>query len=355
MVTRFIKRKSRKTGMSPGTMVHVGERKVDQVTIAVIDYDTENIDSMVLPTIEKAFPFKDSLTITWLNITGLHDVKLLEKLGKKYQIHPLVLEDILNTDQRPKVEIFENYIFVVLKMLSFDTQKQEIEHEQISLIVGNNYVITFQEREGDVLNPIRERLKNPLGRLRKNGADYLAYTIIDVIVDHYFILLEKLGEKIETLEENVIEKPNQSSVKELQLLKRELIFLRRSVWPLRELISGLSRDETTLISSYTSPYLRDVYDHTIQVIDTVETFRDMVSGILDIYLSSLSNKMNEVMKVLTIIATIFIPLSFIAGVYGMNFEFMPELKWPWGYPTVWGIMLTALVSMLIYFKRKKWF
>jgi len=354
MVARFIKRKSRKTGMSPGTMVHVGERKVDQVTIAVIDYDIENIDSMVLPTIEKAFPFKDSPTITWLNITGLHDVKLLEKLGKKYQIHPLVLEDILNTDQRPKVEIFENYIFVVLKMLSFDTQKQEIEHEQISLIVGNNFVITFQEREGDVLNPIRERLKNPLGRMRKNGADYLAYTIIDVIVDHYFILLEKLGEKIEILEENVIENPDRNTVKDLQLLKRELIFLRKSIWPLREVISELTRDETPLVSSFTLPYLRDVYDHTIQVIDTVETFRDMVSGILDIYLSSLSNKMNEVMKVLTIIATIFIPLTFIAGIYGMNFEFMPELKWYWGYPLVWLVMMTILVFMLYYFRRKKW-
>ncbi len=355
MVTRFVKRRSKKAGLSPGTMVLVGEKKVEKVSISVIDYDTEKLDTRELPTVEKAFPFKDSPTISWLNVTGLHDVKILEKLGMKYQIHPLILEDILNTDQRPKVEIFDKYFFVVLKMLSFNDQQKEIDHEQISLLVGANYVITFQEREGDVLNPIRERLQNPQGRLRKNGADYLAYTIIDVIVDHYFVLLEKLGEKIETLEENVIEKPNQSSVKELQLLKRELIFLRRSVWPLRELISGLSRDETSLISSFTSPYLRDVYDHTIQVIDTVETFRDMVSGILDIYLTSVSNKMNEVMKVLTIIATIFIPLSFIAGVYGMNFEFMPELKWHWGYPTVWGIMLTALVSMLIYFKRKKWF
>ena len=355
MVTRFIKKRAKKTGLSPGSMILVGEKKVENVAISVIDYDSERLDSRVLSTVEKAFPFKDTPTITWLNISGLHDVKILEKLGEKYEIHPLVLEDILNTDQRPKVEIFGDYFFVVLKMLSFDEQRDEIEHEQISLIIGKNFVITFQEREGDVLDPIRERLQNPQGRLRKNGADYLAYTIIDVIVDYYFVLLEKLGEKIEKLEENVIEKPDRSTVKDLQLLKRELIFLRRSVWPLRELISGLTREETLLISSFTSPYLRDVYDHTIQVIDTVETFRDMVSGILDIYLSSVSNKMNEVMKVLTIIATIFIPLSFIAGVYGMNFEFMPELKWHWGYPVVWGVMLISLISMLIYFKRKKWF
>lgn len=340
--------------MSPGTMVHVGEQKVDIATISIIDYDLENIYSQELSTVEEAFPFKDSPTITWLNVTGLHDVKLLEKLGKRYQIHPLVLEDILNTHQRPKVEIFEDHLFVVLKMLSFDQEQNEINHEQISLILGKNFVITFQERLGDILDPIRERLQNPHGRLRKNGADYLAYTIIDIIVDHYFFLLENLGEKIEILEENVIDKPDQNTVKDIQLLKRELIFLRKSVWPLRELISELSRDETSLISNFTSPYLRDVYDHTIQVIDTIETFRDMVSGILDIYLSSVSNKMNEVMKVLTIIATIFIPLTFIAGIYGMNFEFMPELKWHWGYPLVWFVMMIILVGMLIYFRRKNW-
>ena len=199
MVTKLIKKHSKKVGLSPGTMVHVGEKKVDQVIITVIDYDIEKVDIRELATVEEAFPFKDTPTITWLNITGLHDVRLLEKLGKKYQIHPLVMEDVLNTDQRPKVEISEDYLFVVLKMLAFNTDKQEISHEQISLIVGKNFVFSFQERKGDVLDPIRQRLQNPQGRLRKHGADYLAYTIIDVIVDHYFILLEKLGEKIEFL------------------------------------------------------------------------------------------------------------------------------------------------------------
>jgi magnesium transporter len=349
-----IKKHSEKVGLSPGTPVHVGERKVEEVLISVIDYDSEKVDTRELPTVEKAFPFKDSPTVSWLNITGLHDIKMLERLGKKYQIHPLVLEDIVNTDHRPKVEIYDNYLFIVLKMLSFNEGNQEINHEQISLIVGNNFVITFQECHGDVLDPIRERIQNPHGRLRKNGADYLAYAIMDVIVDHYFILLERLGEKIENLEETVTEDPDQDTVKQLQFLKRELIFLRKSVWPLREVISELTRDDTPLIGSFTGPYLRDVYDHTIQVIDTIETYRDMVSGILDIYLSSVSNKMNEVMKVLTIIATIFIPLTFIAGIYGMNFEFMPELKLPWAYPGIWGLMLFIFLGMIFYFKRKKW-
>ena len=354
MFTRLIKKQSEKVGLSPGTMVHVGEKKVDKVTISVIDYDPEKIDSRVLSSVEKAFPLKDSPTITWLNVTGLHEIKILEKLGKKYRIHPLVMEDILNTDKRPKVEIFEDHLFVVLKILSFDGERKEINHEQISLIVGKNYVITFQERKGDVLEHIRKRLQNPRGRLRKNGADYLAYAIMDVIVDHYFILLEKLGEKIEFLEENVIENPDQNIVKHLQFLKRELTFLRKSVWPLREVISKLIRDETPLITNYTGPYLQDVYDHTIQVIDTIETFREMASGILDIYLSSVSNKMNEVMKVLTIIATIFIPLTFITGIYGMNFEFMPELKWPWAYPAIWGVMIFLFSGMVLYFRKKKW-
>jgi magnesium transporter len=354
MVRKLIKKRSKKAGLSPGTMVHVGEKQTEKVTLSVIDYDPEKIDTRELGTVEEAFPFKDTPTITWLNITGLHDVKLLEKLGKKFLIHPLIMEDILNTDQRPKVEIFEDYLFVVIKMLPFDVDKQEITHEQISLIVGNNFVITFQERKGDVLDSIRHRLKNPKGRLRKHGADYLAYTIIDVIVDHYFILLEKLSEKIEFLEEKVTDNPDQQLVNQIQFLNRELIFIKKSVWPLRELIRGLIREETPIITDYTSPYLKDVYDHTIQVIETVDTFREIVTGVLNIYLTSVSNKMNEVMKVLTIIATIFIPLTFIAGIYGMNFEFMPELKWTWAYPGIWGLMLFVFLGMIFYFKRKKW-
>jgi magnesium transporter len=351
---KFIRKRSKKIGLPPGSMVHVGEKKVEEVKLAVIDYDQDKIEKRDLKTVEEAFPFKDTPTVTWLNVTGLHNVEVLEKIGTRYNIHPLILEDILNTDQRPKVEIADDYIFIVMKMLSYDSEKHEINAEQISLILGENYVITFQEREGDVFNPVRERIENGKGRIRKVGPDYLTYALIDILIDNYFLVLELIGEQIEYLEGNVLENPDHTLVQKIQSMKRELIFLRKSTWPLREVISGLARDETNLIKEATSPYLRDLHDHTIQVIDTVETFRDMVSGILDIYLSSVSNRMNEVMKVLTIIATIFIPLTFLAGIYGMNFEFMPELKWHWSYPVLWLVMVSVFIGMIFYFRKKKW-
>jgi magnesium transporter len=353
-INKFMRKRSKKTGLPPGSMVHVGEKKVEQVKLSVIDYDQDNIEKRDLKNVEEAFPFKDTPTVSWLNLTGLHDIEILEKIGTRYNIHPLILEDILNTDQRPKVEITDNYIFIVLKMLSYDPEKHEINAEQVSLIMGENYVITFQEREGDVFNPLRERIENGKGRIRKSGPDYLTYAIIDIIIDNYFLVLELIGEQIEYLEGNVLENPDHILVQRIQRMKRELIFLRKSTWPLREVISGITRDETSLITEVTHPYLRDLYDHTVQVIDTVETFRDMVSGILDIYLSSVSNRMNEVMKVLTIIATIFIPLTFLAGIYGMNFEYMPELKWHWSYPVLWLVMIGIFIGMLFYFRRKKW-
>jgi magnesium transporter len=278
----------------------------------------------------------------------------VEKIGTHFGIHPLIMEDILHTGQRPKGEDLGDYLFIVLKMIYHDEEKDEVIGEQLSLILGPNYVISFQEREGDVFNPIRERIRNAKGRIRKAGADYLAYVLVDAIVDHYFAILEELGGTIESLEEELVTNPRPETLQTIHTLKRELIFLRKSVWPLREVISGLEREESPLITEPTGIYLRDVYDHTIQVIDTIETYRDMVSGMLDIYLSSLSNRMNEVMKVLTMIATIFIPLTFIAGIYGMNFKFMPELEWHWGYPMALVVMLLIVGSMFIYFRRKKW-
>jgi magnesium transporter len=250
------------------------------------------------------------------------------------------------------VEDCGEYVFVVLKMLSSDRNK--ITSEQISIVLGPDFVVSFQEREGDVFNPIRERIRIGRGRIRKMGADYLAYALLDSVVDNYFIFLEKLGDKIEFLEEELVTNPTTETLQTIHDLKTEMVFLRKSVWPLREIISGLERGESALIQESTEIYLRDVYDHTIQVIDTVETFRDMVSGMLDIYLSSVSNRMNEVMKVLTIIATIFIPLTLIAGIYGMNFQYMPELGWRWGYPMVWLIMLVIGALMLVYFRRERW-
>jgi magnesium transporter len=351
---KLIKKRSKKAGLPPGTLVHIGERKSETPKITIMDYDESSFQEKEIKTIEECLLFKDKPTVTWINVDGLHQVEILEKIGECYGFHPLVMEDILNTDQRPKMEDYGDYIYIVLKMLDQGNKNNEIVTEQISFILGPNFVISFQEKEGDVFDPTRERIKNGKGRIRKMGADYLAYSLLDSIVDSYFIILEKLGEKIEFLEEKLITRPTPETLQTIHHLKREMIFLRKAVWPLREVISGLERNESSLIMEFTRIYLRDVYDHTIQTIDTIETFRDMVSGMLDIYLSSVSNRLNSVMKVLTIIATIFMPLTFLAGIYGMNFKYMPELEWRWGYPVIWLIMIGIGVFMLAYFKKKNW-
>lgn len=313
-----------------------------------------------ITNIEECFPFKDKPTVSWINIDGIHDTDLIEKVGKQFGLHPLLLEDIVNTGQRPKMEDFDEHLFIVLKMFYYHEKRDEVISEQISLILGKTYVISFQEEAGDVFDPIRDRIRKCKGRIRKMGADYLAYALLDAVVDNYFGVLERFGEKIERIEENLVVDPNPEKLHAIHSLKREMVLLRKSVWPLRELVSGLERSESPLITESTGIYLRDVYDHTIQVIDTIETFRDMLSGMVDLYMSSISNKMNQVMQVLTIIATIFIPLTFIAGVYGMNFDpatspfNLPELGWYWGYPMVWVVMIVVAILMIIYFKKKNW-
>ena len=351
---RLTKKRSAKIGLPPGTLIHIGERKTEKVRIRILDYDEAQFEEKDAKTIEECFPFKDKSTITWINIDGIHQIEIIEKLGNYFGLHPLLLEDILNTEQRPKMEDYGDYIFIVLKMFYLGEANNEIEAEQVSLILGSNFVISFQERGRDVFEPVRNRIRNAKGRIRKAGADYLAYTLLDAIVDNYFIILESLGETMEETEEQLTTNPNPETLQLIHALKKEMIFLRKSIWPLREVISGLERCESSLIHESTGAYLRDVYDHTIQIIDTVESFRDMISGMLDIYLSSISNKMNEVMKVLTIFASIFIPLTFVAGVYGMNFSFMPELKWQWGYFGILGVMALVGISLVVYFKRRKW-
>jgi magnesium transporter len=352
---KLTKKRSQKAGLPPGTLIHIGEKKREEPKITILDYDEAQFQEREAKSIEECFPFKEKPTVTWINVEGLHQVEVLERLGGCYGLHPLVLEDILNTDQRPKMEDYGEYIYIVLKMLNYDDKSGQIEAEQISLVLGQNFVLSFQEgKEGDVFGLLRERLRGAKGRIRKMGADYLAYSLIDSVVDHYFIILERLGERVEFLEEELVTEPTTKTLQEIYNLKREMIFLRKAVWPLREVISGLERGESSLIQQNTQIYFRDVYDHTIQVIDTIETFRDTVSGMLDIYLSSVSNRLNAVMKVLTIIATIFMPLTFLAGIYGMNFKYMPELEWRWGYPLVWMIMIAIGIFMLIYFRKKKW-
>lgn len=337
------------------------ERKPERPRITVIDYDEFHYHEAEVKDVAECFIFKEKPTVTWINIDGLHQVDILEKLGACYGIHPLVLEDIL-TDQRPKIEDYESYIFIVLKMLYYDEEGDEelgdsvIDIDQISLILGPNFIISFKDKEVDVFDPIRDRLRTAKGRIRKQGSDYLAYSMIDAIVDHYFAIMEKLGERFEELEDAVVANPEPEILTTIYNLKRDMLFLRKSVWPLREAISKMQRIDSPLVTDSTKIYLRDVYDHTIQVIENVETFRDMSASLLETYLSSLSNRLNEVIKVLTIISTIFIPLTFLSGLFGMNVKTMVEwLESPWAFLWISALMLAIALVMLTYFRRKRWF
>ncbi|MBU1854941.1 MAG: magnesium/cobalt transporter CorA [Nanoarchaeota archaeon] len=351
-MSKFIKKSSQKAGMMPGSVVHIGRQKVDKPIFELIDYTLKDFREMKLKTVEEAFPFKDKPSVTWLDITGLHKTDIIETVCNHFGIHPLIQEDIVNTGQRPTIEDSEDYMFIVLKMLSYD--KNGLSSEQVSIILGSNFVLSFQEREGDVFDSVRERIKGSKWKIRKLGSDYLAYALIDSIIDNYFIVLEKIADKLENLETEFNSNPSQKTLNEAYNIKKELIFLRKSVWPLREVISKFHKSESKLIQKQTPMYISDLYDHTIQVIDTIESFRDTISSMVDLHLSTVSNKMNEIMKVLTIFAAIFIPLTFVAGIYGMNFDFMPELSWRLGYLFAWLIFAGVGIGMLIYFRIKKW-
>jgi magnesium transporter len=346
---------SKKAGMAPGTLIHVGDKKVKEPKLTLIEYNQDNLEIHVSQDISiiKDLEFAEDRKI-WINVDGLHQTELIECLGKLFGVHPLVLEDILNTTQRPKTESYEDYIYITIRTLFYERLENTVNSDQTSIILGNNFILSFLEMGTDFFKKIRQRMERPAGNIRKKGVDFLAYSLIDSIVDNYYLLLEDIGEEIERLEDELISEPSPVTLQSIHELKREMIILRRSLWPLREIIASLQRDESGLIKKSTGIYLRDLYDHSIQVIETVETYREMLSSMLDLYLSTVSNHMNEVMKVLTIIATIFIPLTFIAGIYGMNFEHMPELKWEWGYPAVIIFMTTVSVIMLYYFKKKAW-
>ena len=346
--------RTKQAGLPPGTLIHVGEQKTARIKITLTDYDEAGVREQEIQAVEECYPFRDRPTVTWINVDGLHQVEAIAKIGQHFGLHPLVLEDIVNTEQRPKLEDFGQYIFIVAKILSYNTKLDQIQSEQISFVLSSNFVLTFQEGSEDDFAPVRARLKNDNSRLRKMGADYLLYTLLDAIVDNYFVVLDKVGEKVEGIEEAMLAKFSRTNLTKIHDLRRDMILLRKSLWPLREVITALTRRETPLIKEATTIYLRDVYDHTVRVIETVESNRDLLSVLMDIYLSSLSNRMNEVMKTLTIISTIFMPLTFIAGVYGMNFENMPELRWHWGYPLVMLSMLLLGIGMVIFFKKRKW-
>jgi len=354
-MTRLFHRTHKAVALSPGTVLYHGPQKVDAVRIRYLDYDKDQLDERKVESTDECLPLRDTPTTSWINIDGLHDEAVISSMGEQYGLHPLILEDIVNTHQRPKLEDHGDYIYVVMRMLYLDEGETRVTSEQFSFVLGRNYVLSFQERYGDVFEPVRERLRLGKGRSRKLGPDYLAYALMDAIVDNYFAVLEKLGEKIESLEDDLIADPMPEHLHTIHGLKREMIYLRKAVWPLRECIGGLERSESDLVKKATVPFLRDLYDHTIQVIDAVESFRDMLSSMQDLYLSSVSNRMNEVMKVLTVIATIFVPLTFVAGIYGMNFEHMPELGWKWSYLIFWIAIVGIGGGMVTYFKRSRWF
>jgi magnesium transporter len=352
---KIIKKTSSKVGLPPGSIVHVGEQKIEKVKITLTEYDENNVDSCEINSIEEIEPYTDTPQVTWVNVCGLHETEFIKQIGEKFNIHPLVLEDILNTETRPKLEISDNYVFITIKMLAYNDEEKQIDSEQVSFILGKNFVFSFLEKSDGIFNPIRDRIANQVGRIRKQAPDYLFYTLIDIVVDQYYLLLERIEERIELLDDEVISNTDKSQIQKIYNLKNELLLTRRSVWPLREIFTQIIREEPELINENVEPYLRDLLDHTFQITETVEIQREITNGLMETYLSLMSNKMNEVMKVLTVIATIFIPLTFIVGIYGMNFKYMPELGWPWAYFAVWGVMIAVVIIMILYFKRRNWF
>ena len=344
----------KKLGTTPGSVVYTGKKQSEKLFIESFNYTSENVEEKELFDVVDTFDYKSSNSVTWININGLNHTNDIERIGEHYNLHPLVLEDIVNIGQRPKIDEYDNYLFVVLKMLYYN-KDENIVSEQVSFILGENYVLSFQEAEGDVFDSIRNRIRTSKGRIRTLGSDYLLYALIDAVVDHYYIVIETLGNKIEDLEDNLFSGFSQKEIsQQIQDLKREVLRIRRAIFPLREIINRIEKTENRLIKKKTLQFYRDVYDHIIQISENIDIYREMIWGLMDMYMTTISNKMNEVMKVLTIIATIFIPLTFIAGIYGMNFDNMPELHYKYGYFILWGIMIVLFLGMIYYFKKKKW-
>lgn len=356
-IRKHLPNRARKTGLPPGTLVYVGRSKkgLDHPPrITVMVFDGETPEEKEIQSLSEILPLKPSPAITWINVDAIHNEALLAQFGKAFQLNPLLLEDILNTEQRPKAEHLDSLTYIILKIFDFNPKLEEIFTEQVSIVLGANFVLTFMEEIGDEFDPIRERLRSSNRRLRSLGPGYLAHMLLDTIVDGYFNVLEKIGERLEGLEGSLSDEQPPNILQNVHRLKRELIFLRKNVWPVREIINRLQHEQSDTLNEGIQPYLRDLYDHTIQVMDTLESYRDLLGGIQDLYLSVLSYRMNDVMKVLTVMSSIFIPLTFIVGVYGMNFKYMPELDQPWGYPVVCLLMALIAIGLLVFFRRKRW-
>jgi len=360
-MARIIKNISRKSGLQPGSIVYIGKPRPEPKTVAidVIEFNKDAFRRVEINSVDECSGYHNPGTISWFNINDIHNTELITKIGGYFNIHPLSLEDIANTGHRPKIEENDQYIFLIVKMLDLD-ENGKVRSEQLSIVIGSDYIISFQENVGDIFGPLRERLEKSLPRTRYLNADYLAYSLLDAVVDNYYTILEKLGEQAENLEDSIALEASRENLGQIHELRRELLYLRKAVWPLREVIGALDRNGSNLIHRSSRPYIRDLYEHAVQVIDTVEMLRDITSGLLEIYLSSIGNKTNSVMKVLTIIATIFIPLGFLAGVFGMNFNTsaspfnMPELNYKYGYPLFWLLVIIVGGGLLLLFKKKRW-
>lgn len=357
-MNRLLKRKYKKVGMPPGSLVYIGEegKEPPKVKLSVVEYDTTNFLEKQDVSIQECLEHLQTPSMTWIQLFGVSDTSAVSAIGNHFKLHPLVLEDILNTGQRSKLDAYDdsNQIFIVVRLLHIDEKTHELKDEQLSLVIGPNYLISFSERNKDIFAPVMQRLRQPGNRIRKEGPDYLAYAIIDMIVDQYFLVLEQMDNLLEGLEDDLIKQPKPKTLMKIQQTKRDMIVLRRTIWPMREVVSRFQQIDSPLVKHDTQFYLKDVYDHVVHIIDIIEGLRDVAGGLLDIYMSSINIRTNDIMKVLTIVSTIFVPLTFISSLYGMNFLFMPELQQPWAYPAVLLLMLSIAVGMLIFFRRKHW-
>ncbi len=342
-----------KAGLPPGTIVHTGPKRVDRTKVRIIDYDAENMDVLPDEPIDQCKPCEDEGKIRWIHVNGVHEVDKIEEIATNFGIHPLVIEDIASTMQRPKIEILRDSVYIVLRGFTYDKKQDVIFSEQISIILGKGYVLSFQESADDIFEPVIRRLLHQESRLRTGETDYLAYSLLDLIVDYYFIVLEIIGDKIEALEDEIVNRATEDMLGGIYALKRNLLLMKKFIWPLGEVILRFNRDEASMIEEETQVFLRDLYDHAIRAIDHIEIYRDSLTAMLDIYLTSISNKMNEVMKVLTVISTVFIPITFLASIYGMNFP-IPEYQFQYGYPVLLLVMLVISLVLLAYFRRLKW-
>lgn len=353
-MNKTFRKRSHKAGMAPGTLLHIGENLLSKIRLSYLEYDEKNLFEEEDVSIETCLNRIETPLMTWIQVYGVSDPTIISSLGTHFRLHSLILEDVLNTSQRAKLDTYKDQVFVVCRLLRYNELNHELKDEQVSIIFGPNYLISFLEKDEDVFKPIKERLQNENNRMRREGPDYLAYALLDIIVDQYFVVLEKVDVDLDNLEEELMHFPKADTIKKMQKAKREMIFLRKSIWPMRDVISRFQRLEPPIVSTSLQVYLRDVYDHLVQTIDIIEGFRDVVSGMMDVYLSNINIRTNEIMKVLTIVSTIFVPLTFISSLYGMNFEFMPELHYKYGYPVVLALLASVAGVMLYYFHRKKW-